>query len=706
LILIIRFSLSSNKIEHMKKTMLLVWCLLLGTLLAAQNITVQGNITRISDGAPVANWLVFAYSNQDTAFTSFGFGNTDASGNYQFQMDISNLGSGTLYVSTYDACYDPSGMPINPNGIEIAFTQPGNPVVANFQICNDVPQAPECTAHIYTYSDPTGYSVQFEGLYYGLDSTTVGTTYVWDFGDGTTGTGPNPQHTYTADGFYPVILTVTGSGGCIATASSYVQIGQIGANCYAYFYYTTTNVPNEVQFFGSYINWPDSSQSTTYLWDFGDGSTSTELNPVHQYANPGLYVVTFTATGADGCTSTINYLVDTQTPPQPECQAYFWYEQSDTLTFSFNPVYYSLSGSPLTAASYLWDFGDGSTSTESNPTHTYADEGVYNVLLTVVSPDSCVAYASNVVFIYDGWQIDTFFYGCQAMFGVDWGVWDSLGMYNPNYDPLHVHFYDASFGAVQSWNWNFGDGTTSTEQNPAHTYAQEGEYTVTLAIETLDGCESEVSFLIYVGNDTPWNPELDCQALFFPLPDSLGGTGLHFLDLSYSVTPIASWNWNFGDGTSSNEQNPYHQYAQPGEYTVTLSITSAPDSLGNPVCNSEISFVINTEDPWNFNAQTPSLGRAAAITAVNDPKSVFEQMTLVPNPAISETNVLLESAKALEAQIRVTDLNGRTLQLQQQSVQAGANRIRVDVSKLPAGMYLLEVRSAEGVTTGKLMVQN
>jgi hypothetical protein len=105
-------------------------------------------------------------------------------------------------------------------------------------------------------------------------------------------------------------------------------------------------------------------------------------------------------------------------------------------------------------------------------------------------------------------------------------------------------------GIVQSWNWNFGDGTTSTEQNPVHTYATEGLYTVTLSVVTLDGCESTISFEIYIGDDSPWVPELDCQALFIPMPDSIGGNGIQFFDLSYAFNPIQSWSWDFGDGTS------------------------------------------------------------------------------------------------------------------------------------------------------------
>jgi chitodextrinase len=302
-----------------------------------------------------------------------------------------------------------------------------------------------------------------------------------------------------------------------------------------------------------------------------------------------------------------------------------------------------------------------------------------------------------VIFAYDS-PVDTFWYGCQAMFYVGYG--DSIN--NPTWpplDPLTLTFYDVSLGGVQSWHWDFGDGTTSTDPNPSHTYADSGVYVVTLSIVTVGGCESQASYEICVGNNCWGIPEFDCQAMFIPLGDSIGGNGIQFIDLSFALDSIVAWTWNFGDGTSSNEQNPYHVYAQPGVYTVTLTIEGF-------LCNSQISFEVDTENPWNFsnNGDPAKLGVAAGSVATKEP-FVFDGLKLFPNPAQTDVSIAFSSQQASEYELRISDLTGKVLSRNVQQANSGLNSARVNVANLLPGLYLAEIRSGDAIRSIKFVKQ-
>jgi hypothetical protein len=207
-----------------------------------------------------------------------------------------------------------------------------------------------------------------------------------------------------------------------------------------------------------------------------------------------------------------------------------------------------------------------------------------------------------------------------------------------------------------------------------------------------------MSFEICVGNNC-WLPEFDCQALFIPIPDSLGGNGIQFLDFSVTQSPIQGWAWDFGDGTTSTDQNPYHVYAQPGIYTVSLSIEA--DS-----CNSVISFEFDTESPWNFNSNgdPAKLGLSSGATATHEP-TAFDAVKLFPNPAQQEVSLAFSSKKAGDYQLRITDLTGKTMLTSHQTANVGVNAARLNVSNLVPGLYLAEIRSGESVQTIKFVKQ-
>ena len=208
--------------------------------------------------------------------------------------------------------------------------------------------------------------------------------------------------------------------------------------------------------------------------------------------------------------------------------------------------------------SWLWDFGDGNTGTDQNPTHQYTANGQYDVTLTVTDSGgnqdtktitNCVTVANDP--------------------GASFVASTTAEHINTN-----IQFTDqsTSSGTITAWQWDFGDGTTSTNQNPVHQYTTSGLYTVSLTVTDEYGSDT-MTRTNYIAIDVPPMAEFtsDTQSAFL-------NENITFTDQSTSYGTISSWQWNFGDGTTSTAQNPVHSYSATGNYTISLTVT---DEFGN-----------------------------------------------------------------------------------------------------------------------------
>jgi len=195
-----------------------------------------------------------------------------------------------------------------------------------------------------------------------------------------------------------------------------------------------------------------------------------------------------------------------------------------------------------------WAFGDGTSSSLQNPTHTYNAPGVYYLSLTV---GTALCTDSAVQFITVGTPPN-----CQAAFMM---VPDST-------NPQKVYFISQSTPSNVAYYWNFGDGNTSTGPNPVHQYAVPGNYIVTHTVVN-NYCSDSISKSITIGNSA------NCQAAFSYMPDSAHPNIIDFSDLS-TGNP-SNYTWDFGDGNTSNAQNPTHTYNVFGNFTVTLLISGS-----------------------------------------------------------------------------------------------------------------------------------
>jgi PKD repeat protein len=225
-------------------------------------------------------------------------------------------------------------------------------------------------------------------------------------------------------------------------------------------------------------------------------------------------------------------------------------------------------------ASSSWNFGDGQTSTAASPSHTYGAAGTYNVTLTVTDNQGATNSVVHGVTVSQANQTPTanFTFSCSAL---------NCNFTSTSSDPD---------GSIASYSWNFGDGATSTAQNPTHSYTAGGSYTVTLKVTDNQGAQSPVTsktVTVTAPNQAPTaNFTFSCSAL-----------NCNFTSTSSDPDgSIASYSWNFGDGATSTAQNPSHSYAAAGSYTVTLKVT---DNQGaqSPITSKTVTVTVPNRAP-------------------------------------------------------------------------------------------------------------
>jgi PKD repeat protein len=363
-------------------------------------------------------------------------------------------------------------------------------------------------------------------------------TYAWEFGDGATSTEQNPKHTYIRKGLYTVKLTVTNFyGSSTETKVNYIAIG-LAPNAAFTGEPTTGNAPLNVAFTDHSTGYP-----TSWKWNFGDGQESTKQNPVHTYWAGGDYTVTMTASNDYGTSSDSKHYYVHVMPP---LTAKFTADPKSgiaPLVVKFTDM---STGSPEL---WTWDFGDGNTSKGPNPVHAFTSAGAFHVTLTVsrgMNKDS-----TTQTIIVGGVPAADF-------------VADSttVSVNTP------VHFTDKSVNSPSAWAWDFGDGATSTEQNPTRVYAAKGVYTVTLTATNINGKDTETK-VNYITVGIP--PTADFISEVPSYQEGSRTQYVRFIDTSIG-NPV-SWSWDFGDGTTFEGQYPpLHLYNRDGSYTVSLTV--------------------------------------------------------------------------------------------------------------------------------------
>jgi PKD repeat protein len=381
--------------------------------------------------------------------------------------------------------------------------------------------------------------------------------------------------------------------------------------CTASFYYYPDTLPYTLTFVNHNIIMPPAGNPTaTYLWSFGDGTTSTQASPTHTYAAGNqTYNVCLTYTdSAQNCTDTYcDNFVYVDSTYWYNCDATFtgspsWSGAPNGIDFWANGVH-----SAFTTNTYTWDFGDGTTYTGMfPPTHIYPASGAYYACLTVANP----ATGCNTTFcdsVRTGFIVNP--WGCAASY---WATPDSVSAAGT----VNYNFFDASWfiSPTVTYLWDFGDGTTSTLQNPQHTYTNlTGSYSVCLTItDSTTTCNNTYCQQIYM-------PNSPCGSIGIAYTAVSGNVVI----FSSNITPVPGINylWDFGDNATSTQPNPTHTYSSiPGggwvPYFVTLTITdSVSNCSGNtgthlffaPPCNS--TYIIQSmQNPTTIQFSSNSAG--------------------------------------------------------------------------------------------------
>lgn len=407
--------------------------------------------------------------------------------------------------------------------------------------------------------------------------------WLWDFGDGTTSTDKDPVHTFVSGGNYTVSLTSWNTfANDTVVKDEYIIVYPTPAPVAKFSSNSTDNNGSVI------VHFTDESEvygnDTHWYWDFGDGKTSTEQNPEHVFypfphQKEGIYFVTLQVTDNYGRTSTA---------------------KSDWISVLKLYIIVDFSGTPVTGNApltvrfsdiidddrypnyYLWEFGDGSTilwSPWENPddalidpplhvTHTYAEPGVYSVSMTKgVIVREC-NYNSTTRENYIIVKEPGFFPTAEFSANITSGK-----------NPLPVAFTDESIKDVINWSWEFGDGSTSAGQNPVHVYNAPGNYSVSLLVYNINGSDYlQKRDYIRVTIDEPVVPVTTISPLLpvadFDANTTTGKTPLTVGFNDLSINSPGNWRWDFGDGESSDLENPVHTYSATGMYSVTLTVTN------------------------------------------------------------------------------------------------------------------------------------
>ncbi len=311
---------------------------------------------------------------------------------------------------------------------------------------------------------------------------------------------------------------------------------------------TSGNAPVTVSFTDQSTGSP-----TSWKWTFGDGNTSAEKNPVHKYNKTGLYSVTLTASnanGSNGLTKTSYIAVSNILNAPVAAFSAAPTSGNELLTVSFAD---QSTGSPT---SWKWTFGDGTTSAEKNPVHTYNKTGLYSVALTASSANGSNALTkTSYIAVSNVSNAPVTAFSASPTSGNA---------------PLTVGFTDQSTGSPTSWKWAFGDGNSSTDKNPEHTYNKTGLYSVALTASNANGSNA-LTKTSYIAVSNSLAAAFSATPTSGPVPHSVSFT-------DNSTGSPTSRKWLFGDGTNSTEKNPVHVYNKTGQYTVSLTVNNLESS--------------------------------------------------------------------------------------------------------------------------------
>lgn len=412
----------------------------------------------------------------------------------------------------------------------------------------------------FTFTPHSGcdqISVQFTDA-----STGSPTSWVWKENTVQFSTLQNPSHIFSSPGTYVISLTVNGG------STKYDTVYVYQSPTASFSTVDDTTCVGAIATFTS-TSTPGSGTINTYIWSWGDGSedTVTTVTTSHSYLITGNYTVNLVIIDSHNCQdASVNDTLHVYPLPV----AHFNIFPTSACSAPVNVIFTNTSFPPAT--SYSWNFGDpasgaSNTSGLTNPTHVFATNGTYPVLLTATTG------------------------ACQDTEAVTFYVQPETASFTMTGDSVcfndTVFFTNTSFPPPTLVAWNFGDpasgpNNTSTILNPFHVFSGTGSYTIQL-IATSNNCTDTTSKSIYVRS---------LPNVSFTNSDSTNCSPVWLVNFFGSGTNIATWSWNFGDGSAlDTTQNPPHYYTTAGIYNVTLNVIDIYGCKNSSIHVSDIQIV-------------------------------------------------------------------------------------------------------------------
>ncbi|VAW13077.1 Cytochrome c551/c552 [hydrothermal vent metagenome] len=338
---------------------------------------------------------------------------------------------------------------------------------------------------------PTG-GVPLEVTFTGSNSSDNSkiSSYSWDFKDGSNATTANTTHTFTKVGTYEVELTVKDDEGLSNTDTVTITVNEDknqAPKAIASATPLSGEAPLEVSFKGS--DSTDDNTVSSYIWDFKDGVSASEANPKHTFTAAGTYVVELTVKDENGLTDKKTVSITVTEPKNEAPKAVATANPSSGQA----PLEVQFIGDKSTdddkVTGYAWDFKDGATATNANPSHSFTEAGSYEVELTVKDKEG-LSHKKTVTITVTAPQVQN-----EPPVAVVSA--------NPTSGQasLEVQFLGNSStddDAITSYFWDFKDGATATNANPSHTFTDAGTYVVELTVKDSEGESNTKSITITV----------------------------------------------------------------------------------------------------------------------------------------------------------------------------------------------------------------
>lgn len=370
-----------------------------------------------------------------------------------------------------------------------------------------------------------------------LESRTVGEVDIleWDLGDGTTTREPIVEHRYADVGVYTVTLIASNPAGSSATATEIIVVSGVEPPRAA-----IGPLPSRVVE-GQFVTLRSASLNdpTTLRWDLGDGTRASGESIRHAWATPGTYRIRLTVENSAGTASTFADVAVTKRVEPPVSQ----FTQSATEVLVGEPITFSdLSLNQPTRL--VWNFGDDTTANGPTQTKRWTQPGRYRVTLRATN-EAGTNRSGVTITVIEPVEPPSASFDASTLVAAPGEA---------------VSFQDTSANSPTSWNWDFGDGRSSTDQSTRHSYTSEGSYVVRLTVSN-DGGTSSAERIIEVKPPPSANFRWEAD-----------GLSVKFTDTSWDDPE--TYSWSFGDGSTSTERSPRHRFDSAGSYEVTLRVTN------------------------------------------------------------------------------------------------------------------------------------